>query len=176
MKLYSLEDLYVHELKDLYSAETQLVKALPKLAKSAASPDLKLALEDHLQQTRTHAERLEEIFAGLKARPRGKKCVGMEGLIAEGQELIEEKGAAAALDAALIGAAQRVEHYEIAGYGTARAPARQLGFARDAELLQQTLDEELAANDKLTLIAESFINWRAEDKSGNGSQIRQVAA
>ncbi len=174
MKLYSLEDLYVHELKDLYSAETQLVKALPKLAKSAASPDLKGAFEEHLEQTQQHVQRLEEIFDGLKAKPRGQKCKGMEGLIVEGQELLEEEGAAAALDAGLIGAAQRVEHYEIAGYGTARAHARQLGYSHDAELLQATLNEEVAANDKLTRIAESFINWRAEDKSTNGSQIKQA--
>jgi ferritin-like metal-binding protein YciE len=175
MRLYSLEDLYVDELKDLYSAESQLLKALPKMARSAASPDLRRAFEDHLEQTKGHAARLEEIFGGLQARPRGKKCLGMQGLIAEGEELLDQEGSAAALDAGLIGAAQRVEHYEIAGYGTARAHARQLGLLANAELLQQTLDEEAAANDTLTLIAESFINWRAEDKSGNGNRLQKAA-
>lgn len=169
MKLYTLEDLYVDELKDIYSAENQLVKALPKMAKGASSPELKEAFEMHLAQTKGHVDRIEKIFEGLKGKPRGKKCAGMEGLITEGSEILEEKGAGAALDAGLIGAAQRVEHYEIAAYGTARAHARQLGFTHDAELLQQTLDEEKAADDKLTTIAESLVNWRAEDRSNGGN-------
>ncbi len=169
MKLYNLDDLYVDELKDLYSAETQLIKALPKMAKAATSPDLKSAFEGHLEETREHARRIETIFENLKEKPKGRKCVGMEGLIAEGQEMAEQGAADAVRDAGLIGAAQRVEHYEMAGYGTARAFARQLGYLQDAELLQQTLDEEADTDQKLSQIAESFINWRAEDKSGNGS-------
>jgi ferritin-like metal-binding protein YciE len=164
MKLKSLHDLYVDELKDLYSAENQLVKALPSMAKAADSQELKRALEEHLRQTQQHAKRLEKIFEGLDAKPRGKKCVGMEGLIEEGKELLQMRSEAdpAVLDAGLIGAAQRVEHYEIAGYGTARTHAEQLGHRRDAEILQQTLDEESAANEKLTQIAEGSVNREAE--------------
>jgi ferritin-like metal-binding protein YciE len=169
----TLEDLYVDELKDLYSAENQLIKALPTMAKTAKSSQLKSALEDHLRQTEQHARRIEQIFEGLDGKPRGKKCMGMEGLIEEGKELLQMKGEAEpdVIDAGIIGAAQRVEHYEMAGYGTARAHAVQLGHTRDAEILQKTLDEEAAANEKLTQIAESAVNRRAED--GNGDGMRQ---
>jgi ferritin-like metal-binding protein YciE len=165
MTMQSLHDLFVEEMKDLYSAENQLIKALPKMAKAATNMDLREALTMHLQQTEEHARRIEEIFkAGLDGSPRGKKCAAMEGLIQEGKEIIDEKAPSDVEDAALIGAAQRVEHYEMAGYGTARAHARQLGYMNAARLLQLTLDEESAANEKLTQIAEGSVNASAAQK------------
>ncbi len=161
MKITTLEDLLADELKDLYSAENQLVKALPKMAKGVDSEDLRSAFEDHLKQTRNHAERLEQICKQLEINPRGKKCVGMEGLIEEGSEILNMEGEMEPLEAGVIGAAQRVEHYEIAAYGTAAAHARQLGFMDAADLLHQTLEEEKQANDKLTQIAENRINVQA---------------
>ena len=165
MKLESLQDLYVSELKDLYSAENQLLKALPKMAKAASSPDLQAAFKDHLEETRGQVERLEEIFKKLDHSPKGKKCKAMEGLIKEGEELIAEDAESEVLDAGLIAAAQRVEHYEMAGYGCVRAYARLLGDEDAAELLQETLDEEGAADKKLTDIAESAINVEAMQAS-----------
>jgi len=162
MKLESLHDLYVDELKDLYSAESQLMKALPKMARAANTPELRDAFEEHLEQTRMHAQRLEDIFGGLDTKPKGKKCVGMEGLIEESKELLQQEAENGVRDAGLIGAAQRVEHYEIAGYGTARTHAEQLGYTRAAELLQQTLDEEAAADEKLTHLATQFVNRQAD--------------
>jgi ferritin-like metal-binding protein YciE len=162
MELDTLKDLYVDELKDLYSAEKQLVKALPKMAKAANDPQLKEAFRTHLQETRGHVERLEQICRELGVSPRGKKCVGMEGLIEEGNELIQEDPDPDVLDAGLINKAQHVEHYEIAGYGTVRTYARQLGFESQAELLQQTLDEEGNTDHLLTQLAESGINVEAE--------------
>ena len=161
-KLATLEDLYEDLLKDLYSAEKQLVKALPKMAKNAKSADLQRAFEQHLSQTEGHVERIERIFSDLGGSPRGKKCVGMEGLIEEGAELLKEDVDPEVLDAGLIAAAQKVEHYEIAGYGTARAWANKLGYQDAAGLLQETLDEESMANEKLTQIAESHINMEAQ--------------
>jgi len=161
MKVISLEDLYVDHLKDLYSAETQLVKALPQMSKAADSRELKRALEYHLEQTRKQVSRLEEIFAERKGSPRGKKCVGMEGLIKEGQEVLHSDMSGSVRDAALIAAAQRVEHYEIAGYGTARAYADILGDKKAISLLGTTLEEESQANEKLTSIAESQVNPQA---------------
>lgn len=161
-KMGTLEDLYTDLLKDLYSAEKQLVKALPKLAKNAQSPDLQRAFQDHLKQTEGHVERIERIFSDLGGSPRGKKCVGMEGLVEEGNELLKEKTEPEVLDAGLIAAAQKVEHYEIASYGTARAWAERLGYNQAARLLQQTLDEESTANEKLTRIAESHVNMEAQ--------------
>jgi len=161
-KLANLEDLYEDLLKDLYSAEKQLVKALPKMAKNADSPDLQRAFQDHLGQTEKHVERIERIFSDLGGSPRGKKCVGMEGLIEEGGELLKEDVEPDVLDAGLIAAAQKVEHYEIAGYGTARAWANKLGYSDAANLLQDTLDEESMANEKLTQLAESHINVEAQ--------------
>ena len=161
-KLANLEDLYEDLLKDLYSAEKQLVKALPKMAKNADSPDLQRAFQDHLGQTEKHVERIERIFSDLGGSPRGKKCVGMEGLIEEGGELLKEDVEPDVLDAGLIAAAQKVEHYEIAGYGTARASANKLGYSNAANLLQDTLDEESMANEKLTQLAESHINMEAQ--------------
>src|SRR5438874_4842677 len=142
MTLDTLKDLYVSELKDLYSAENQILKALPKMAKAAANPMLKGAFEEHLTQTRGQVQRLEQIFQQLGKSPGGKACKGMQGLIEEGEELLKEDAEPEVLDAGLIAAAQRVEHYEIAGYGTVRTYARQLGDANAAQLLQQTLDEE----------------------------------
>lgn len=161
-KMETLEDLYEDLLKDLYSAEKQLVKALPKMAKNADSPDLQKAFEAHLDQTEQHVERIERIFSNLEGSPRGKKCVGMEGLIEEGAELLKEDVDPDVLDAGLIAAAQKVEHYEIASYGTARAWAEKLGYNDAARLLQQTLDEESTANEKLTQLAESYINMEAQ--------------
>lgn len=161
-KLNTLEDLYVDLLKDLYSAEKQLVRALPKMAKNAQSSDLQRAFQEHLKQTERQAERIERIFTEMGGSPRGKKCVGMEGLIEEGNELLQEKAEPEVLDAGLIAAAQKVEHYEISGYGTARAWAERLGYDRAARLLQETLDEESMANEKLNQIAESHVNMEAQ--------------
>jgi len=160
-KMGTLEDLYMDMLKDLYSAEKQLVKALPKMAKNSQNSQLQRAFQDHLKQTEGHAERIERIFTELGGSPRGKKCVGMEGLIEEGNELLQENVEPDVLDAGLIAAAQKVEHYEIASYGTVRTWAERLGYHNQAQLLQQTLDEEGEANKKLTQIAESFVNMEA---------------
>src|SRR5262249_11415180 len=137
-----LRDVYIDQLKDLYSAENQLVKALPKMAKAASSEELRQGFEEHLEQTKGHVERLEQIFNALDESPKGKKCAGMEGLIKEGGEVIDEGFEDAVLDAALIGAAQRVEHYEIAAYGTACAFAELLGETEHVALLKETLQEE----------------------------------
>jgi ferritin-like metal-binding protein YciE len=165
MPMNNLNDLFVYELKDLYSAEHQLIKALPKMVRAADNLQLSSALAAHLQQTEEHARRIEDIFsAGLEGSPRGRKCAAMEGLVTESKEVLDEDGAPDVKDAALIGAAQRVEHYEIAAYGTARAHAQQLGYANAARLLEQTLHEESAANDKLTQIAEDTVNVSAAQK------------
>lgn len=161
-KMETLEDLYEDLLKDLYSAEKQLVKALPKMVKSVEAPDLQNAFKEHLGQTEEHVERIERIFSSLDGSPRGKKCVGMEGLIEEDAELMKEDVDPDVLDAGLIAAAQKVEHYEIASYGTARAWAEKLGHNDHARILQETLDEEAMANEKLTELAEGFINMEAQ--------------
>jgi len=161
MKLETLKDLFYHELKDLYSAEKQLIKALPKMAKAATSEELAAGFKKHLEETKVHAERLEEILSNHKQTTRGPKCKGMEGVIAEGEEMIEEEADEEARDAGLIAAAQRVEHYEMAGYGTARAYAELLGDKDGARMLQTTLDEEAATDEKLTELAESSINVAA---------------
>ena len=161
-KMVSLDELYVDALKDLYSAENQLMKALPKMAKAAESSDLRKAFESHLKETQRQAERIERIFSERgTGSPKGKKCVAMEGLIEEGKEVMQEDMEPDVMDAALIGAAQKVEHYEIAGYGTARAWARLLGYDKAARLLEETLNEESAANEKLTKVAESHVNVEA---------------
>jgi ferritin-like metal-binding protein YciE len=157
MELKTLDDVLEAELKDLYSAEKQLVKALSDIAKAATSKDLKEAVSEHLDETRVHVKRLEDVFEAVGIKPESEHCDGMEGLISEGSEVAEAKGNGDARDAALIGAAQRVEHYEIAAYGTARALARQLGHTDAAKLLDQTLDEESAADEKLTRIAEGSV-------------------
>jgi ferritin-like metal-binding protein YciE len=162
MSLDSLHDLYVAELKDLYNAETQLLKALPRMAKAATAPELRAAFTEHLEVTRGQVGRLEKIFGALGVSPKGKKCVAMEGLIAEGKELMEKDGEPSVLDAALIAAAQKVEHYEMAGYGCVRTFANLLGYGDAAALLQATLDEEGEADKKLTALAETVINVEAE--------------
>lgn len=164
MSLDSLQALYTSELKDLYSAENQLLKALPKMVKAATSPDLSEAFKAHLEETKGHVERLEEVFQELGASPKGKKCKAMEGLIEEASELLKEDAAPEVLDAALIAAAQRVEHYEMAGYGCVRTYAKVLGFKKSAALLQATLDEEGAADKKLTTLAEGGINNEANSE------------
>jgi len=155
MLMENLRDLYIHELKDLYSAENQLLKALPKMAEAASTPELKDAFTTHLEQTRGHVGRIEQIFEELGRGPGGEKCEAMEGLIKEGESIIKENAPAAVKDAALIAAAQRVEHYEIAGYGTVRTYAQQLGDDAAAKLLQQTLDEEGEADKLLNNLALS---------------------
>jgi ferritin-like metal-binding protein YciE len=167
MEMNRLKHLYIEELKDLYSAENQLVKALPKMAKAASSEDLRAGFEAHLGQTKQHVARLEKIFNALGESPKGKKCKGMEGLIKEGGEMIEEDPAPEELDAGLISAAQRVEHYEIAGYGCVRTYAHLLGEEQAVSLLQQTLDEEKDTDEKLTQLAGS-INVEAADSQESG--------
>jgi ferritin-like metal-binding protein YciE len=157
---HPLEELLVDELKDLYSAENQIIKALPKMAKATSTPELKRAFERHLEETRRQVDRLEQIGEQLEIKLSGKKCKGMEGLIEEGKELMGELEDEA-LDAGLIGAAQKVEHYEIAAYGTARAHAEMLGYSKVARLLQQTLNEEVNTDKKLTQLAESLVNVQA---------------
>ncbi len=162
MKLNTLKDLFIHELKDLYSAEKQIIKALPKMTKAATNQHLAAGFQEHLQQTREHAQRLEEILSSYDQTTRGPKCKGMEGLLAEGSEMMEEETDEDVRDAGLIAAAQRVEHYEIAGYGTARAYASLLGDKESAKLLQKTLDEEAETDKRLTSLATSSINIAAD--------------
>jgi ferritin-like metal-binding protein YciE len=158
VKLVTLHDLYVDELKDLYNAEHQLLKALPKMAKAAADPQLAQAFTDHLEETEGQVERLDKIFKKLDVSPKGKTCKAMQGLLEEGKDLMAEDADPSVMDAALIAAAQRVEHYEMAGYGCVRTFARLLGDKQAAALLQATLDEEGAADKHLTELAESVIN------------------
>lgn len=167
----TLETLYINELKDLYSAEQQLVKALPKLAKNAESEELSEAIKNHLEETKNQVIRLEEIFQKLEENPKGKKCIGMEGLIKEGSEIMEEFEGKV-LDAGLISAAQRVEHYEIAAYGTVCTFAELLGRSDDLELLKETLEEEKQADEKLTQLSES-INAEARDSSSEEAETRK---
>jgi ferritin-like metal-binding protein YciE len=169
----NMHELLVDEIKDLYSAENQLVKALPRMVKNAQSAELRQAFDAHLRQTEEHARRLEQVAEHLEAKPRGKKCVGMEGLIEEAKELLNEDVDPMVIDAGLIGAAQKVEHYEMAAYGTARSHAEHLGYGEVARLLQRTLDEESAANEKLTAIAKSSANRRAVAAGNGGSQKMQ---
>ncbi|MFZ0516697.1 MAG: ferritin-like domain-containing protein [Acidobacteriaceae bacterium] len=161
MKVESIEDLFLDELKDLYSAEKQITKALPKLVKAASTEELSAAFDSHLQETKGHVERLEEIFQKLGKKGTGKTCEGMKGVLEEGAEVVQEIEKGPLRDAGLIAAAQRVEHYEIAGYGSVRAFAQLLGNADIVELLEQTLDEEKAADEKLTKISAS-VNQEAQ--------------
>jgi ferritin-like metal-binding protein YciE len=161
MQMEDLRDLYVDQLRDLYNAENQLIKALPKMAKAASNEQLSQSFLDHLEETKGHAERLKDIFKRLGEKPTGKVCKAMEGLIEEGKEAMEEDADPEVMDASLIAAAQRVEHYEIAGYGTVRSFARLLGEKEAAKALQQTLDEEGACDKKLTKLAESTVNLQA---------------
>jgi ferritin-like metal-binding protein YciE len=175
MKSNPLAQLLEDELQDLYDAEKQLTKALPKLAKKACAPELKEAIEHHLQETEGQIDRLEQAFELLELPIRGKKCKGMANLLKEGQDMISEAEDDDAVDAVMIGSAQKVEHYEIAGYGTARTWARVLGHEDVATLLEESLDEEKIADQKLTDIAESFVNMAAanEDEAASGSQRRE---
>jgi ferritin-like metal-binding protein YciE len=161
MEIDSLQKLYVDELKDIYSAEKQILQALPRMAKKATNLQLRQGFEEHLEQTKVQVERLDRIFEGLERSPRGKKCKAMEGLIEEGKEMMAEDMEPEVMDAALIAAAQKVEHYEIASYGTVRSYAQLMGRDEDAGLLQQTLQEEGETDKKLTQLAESSINVEA---------------
>ena len=177
MQRSKLKELYVDELKDIYSAETQLVKALPKMAKAAASDELRAGFEEHLEQTKDHVSRLEQIFQALAEKPTGKKCMGMQGLIKEGGEAAGEDYEDDAKDAALIGAAQRVEHYEIAAYGTVRAMAEKLGEDEAVQLLSQTLQEEKDTDVKLSDLADQIqVVGPAEKEEENEPATRTAKA
>jgi len=162
MKLETLKDLYIHELKDLYSAEKQIIQALPNMVKAATNKQLATGFQEHLEQTKEHATRLEKILKSHDESTRGPKCKGMEGVIEEGEEIIEEDAEEEVRDAGLIAAAQRVEHYEMAGYGCARTYAELLGDRQGAQLLQTTLFEESDTDKKLTKLAKSVINVAAK--------------
>ena len=161
MKLNTLKTLYINELRDLYNAENQLLKALPKMAKAASSEELKDVFQKHLEQTKSHVERLEEVFGEIGEKPKGKTCRAMKGLIEEGSEILHEDGEDSVIDAGIIVAAQKVEHYEIASYGSVRTFAQLLGKDRSAELLQTTLDEESETNEALNQLAEGIVNPEA---------------
>jgi ferritin-like metal-binding protein YciE len=170
----SLQKLYVEQLKDLYSAENQLVKALPKMAKAAKSEALREGFEQHLDQTRGHVQRLEQIFEAMEESPKGRKCAGMQGLVEEGEEVMDENSDSNALDAGLIAAAQRVEHYEIAGYGSVCAFAEMLGESDAVDLLQQTLNEEKETDEKLTEIAKQANAEAMNGASGSAEDLEEV--
>src|SRR6476661_10714497 len=159
----TLHDAFIDELRDTYDAEKQLIKALPKLAKAAASTDLRAAFESHLEETKGHVERLEQVFQSLEEKPRGKHCEGIAGIIEEGKSMMEEEFDEATVDAVLIAAGQRAEHYEMAAYGTLIAWAQSMGHTEAATLLQQILNEEKAADKKLSSLAEGGINKNAAD-------------
>jgi len=162
-KLNNLQDLLVEQLQDLYDAENQILKTLPKMAKQATAPELRQGFEDHLTQTQTHVQRLEQVFNQLGEKPGGHACKAMQGIVKEGAELMSERADASVMDAGLIAAAQRVEHYEMAGYGCVRTWASLLGMRDVAQTLQQTLDEEGATDQKLSMLAERIINVQAAD-------------
>ena len=164
MELNTIKDLYIHELKDLYSAEKQLLKAIPKMAKAATNQELADGFREHLEQTKKHAERLERVLRAHGHSTRGPKCRGMEGIVAEGAEMIDEEGDDEVKDAGLIAAAQRVEHYEMAGYGTARTYAELVKDQEGAKLLSQTFEEEKQTDEKLSELANSTINVEAATK------------
>ncbi len=169
----TLRELYIDELKDLYSAENQLLKALPKMAKAATSEELSSGFEEHLEQTKGHVQRLEQIFESLDESPKGKKCSGMEGLVKEGSEVMDEFEDTV-LDAALISAAQRVEHYEIAGYGTVVAFAELLGESEHQSLLNETLEEEKETDEKLTELSKE-INSQANEGAESDEESEEEA-
>jgi ferritin-like metal-binding protein YciE len=169
MKLETLQDVFVEQLKDLHRAENQILKALPKLAKTASSPELKQAFEHHLEQTKTHVQRLDQVMEKLNVKGRGKICKGMEGLLEEGKQTLGMKSEGAVLDAAMIADAQRVEHYEIAAYGTVCAYAKQLGLRDAMDLLHLTLDEEEQTDKKLTDLA-GVINFEASEAQPQSSE------
>jgi ferritin-like metal-binding protein YciE len=174
MQTNSLRELYVAELRDLYNAETQLVKALPKMAKASSNAELRQGFEEHLRQTSEHVSRLEQIFEMIGEKATGKKCLGMEGLVKEGAETMKEDYEDSLMDAAIIGAAQRVEHYEIAAYGTVRAFAEQLGEDEHVSLIEQTLNEEKQTDEKLTQLAEQINSEATEGEEGQGSGSRET--
>jgi ferritin-like metal-binding protein YciE len=171
-----LRELYLDELRDLHNAENQLVKALPKMAKASSSDELREGFEQHLEQTKKHVERLEQIFEAMDESPKGKKCAGMEGLVKEGSEIMDEDFEGAVLDAALIGAAQRVEHYEIAAYGTVIAFANQLGESEHASLLKETLEEEKETDEKLTSLSEEINSQASSESEGVESEEEEMEA
>jgi ferritin-like metal-binding protein YciE len=172
MSLDSLEKLFLEELKDIYNAEKQLLRGLPRMAKSAESAELQQAFTKHLKETEGQVQRLERVFQELGQSARGKTCKGMQGLMEEGKEVMEKEGEGPVIDAALIAAAQKVEHYEIAAYGCLRTYAQLLGLSQAVQLLQQTLDEEEATDKKLTKLGESGIN-QAAATAGAGSEQEQ---
>lgn len=170
MKAESLQDLYLEQLKDLYDAENQLIKALPKMANAASSAELRNAFEEHLEKTKEHAQRIETIFEGMGEKAKGKKCKAMEGLVKEGSEVIEEDMADGVKDAALIAAAQRVEHYEMAGYGCVRTYANLLGDTEAANLLEQTLQDEKEADELLGGLAEQINVSIPQERNGSAKR------
>ena len=176
MKIDNLQKLFVEELKDVYDAEHQLLDALSQMSEAAKAPELKRAFTQHRQETQGQVRRLEQVFRGLGREPERKTCEGIKGLLEEGKEFLEAEGDKDAIDAALIGAAQKVEHYEMAAYGTLRTFALTLGRRDEAQLLQETLDEEAAADEKLTDIAVSSVNPEATEGNGNGRSGRGLAA
>src|SRR3954465_14048816 len=179
MKMQTLKDLYIDELKDVYDAENQIAKALPKMAKAAGNEELRAAIEQHLDQTQTQIERLEQIFEELGEKPKGQKCEAMKGLLEEAKRMMEDSEEDDVRDAAIIAAAQKVEHYEIATYGTLRTYAELMGHDEQAELLQETLDEEKETDENLTELAVSCINIEAnegeeeeeEEESGSANRV-----
>lgn len=173
MQKGSMRQLYVDELRDLYNAETQLVKALPKMAKASSNAELRQGFEEHLRQTSGHVSRLEQIFEMLDEKPTGKKCLGMDGLVKEGAETMKQDYEPAVLDAAIIAAAQRVEHYEIAGYGTARTFAQLLGEDEHVSLLEQTLEEEKQTDEKLTQLAEEINRQAAGMEDASREEVEE---
>jgi ferritin-like metal-binding protein YciE len=175
MEHNALMELYVDELKDLYDAESRLVKALPKVAKAATSEKLRSAVEEHLEQTRGHVDRLKEIFDNMGEKPSGKKCAGMMGILKEGEELMDEDYEGEVMDAALISAAQRVEHYEIAAYGCVRTWAELLGENEASTLLERTLEEEKEADEKLTQLGEEINVQAKEEGSEEGEEGEEDA-
>jgi ferritin-like metal-binding protein YciE len=176
MSLDSLTDLYVEELKDLYSAENQIIKALPKMIKAATNPELQQAFAEHLEETKGHAARLVQICEELGVSPKGKKCSGMEGILEEGSDMMGEDADPNVLDAGLAAAAQHVEHYEIAGYGSVRTWAAQLGYDEHVTLLQQTLDEEKTCDELLSKLATTELNIEAEEEGAGEAQDEEKAA
>jgi ferritin-like metal-binding protein YciE len=169
----SLQQLYVEQLKDLYNAETQLLKALPKMARAAKSEALREGFAQHLEQTRGHVQRLEQIFEAMRENPKGRKCAGMQGLVEEGEQVIEENTDSTALDAGLIAAAQRVEHYEIAGYGSVRTFAELLGESAAVDLLEETLNEEKETDERLTEIAKEANFEAMSGAAGSEREARE---
>jgi ferritin-like metal-binding protein YciE len=171
----TIHDAFVEELRDTYDAEKQLIKALPKMAKAASSAELRSAFETHLEETRGHVERLEQVFETLEEKVKGKHCEGIAGIIEEGKSIMEEDFDEAAMDACLIAAGQRAEHYEMAAYGTLVAWARAMGHTEAADLLQETLDEEKATDEKLTTLAEGGINQEAAENAHPADEEEEEA-